>query len=84
MKKGQYSKWIILIVILLNVAFAFGVMRAMKGGADEPATLIKEWFRWTGVELTATAGIKFAKITAEAIKVLKGAKDDKDSGENAG
>ena len=30
-KKGQYSKWIILLVILLNVGFAFGVMLAMRG-----------------------------------------------------
>jgi hypothetical protein len=84
-KKGQYSKWIILLVILLNVGFAFGVMWAMRGGASEPVTLIREWFKLTGIELSATAGIKFAKIVAQAIRLLKGAKNDKDSGgENAG
>ncbi|MPM06105.1 hypothetical protein SDC9_52401 [bioreactor metagenome] len=85
MKKGQYSKWIILLVILLNVGFAFGIMWAMRGGASEPVTLTREWFTWTGIELSATAGIKFAKIVAEAIQLLKDGKNDKDSGgENAG
>lgn len=33
MKKGQYSKWLIPIVIILNVGFSVGIVIAMKMGA---------------------------------------------------
>ena len=49
-------------------------------GLPSRSRLIREWFKWTGIELSATAGIKFAKIVAEAIRLLKGAKNNKDSG----
>ncbi len=83
-EKGQYSKWIVALVIFLNVAFAVGVLYAMQNGADEPSTLIKEWFKWTGLELGVTGGVKIAKIASDAIKTIKsGNLNNNSSGDNA-
>ena len=70
MKKGQYSKWLIALIVFLNVAFAFGVFWAMKGGADEPVTLIKEWFKWTTIELGASAGVKMTKVIVDGVTAV--------------
>ena len=68
MKKGQYSKWLIVLIVLLNVGFAFGVLLEMKNGGAEPAILIKEWFKWTTIELGASAGVKITKIIADGVQ----------------
>ena len=78
MKKGQYSKWLITAIVLLNVAFGFGVLWAMKGGAAEPVVLIKEWFKWTTIELGASAGVKVTKIISDGIQKIIEAKKKKD------
>lgn len=69
--KGRYSKWIVAIVILLNVGFSFGILWAMKNGAEEPTKLIDRWFDWTTVELAALTGIKVTNIFKELIETLK-------------
>lgn len=70
MKKGQYSKWLVPIVILLNVLFAIGIVVAMKFGADEPTTLVNRWFDWTTVEILALFGIKAGKIGKDVLMEL--------------
>ena len=82
MKKGAYSKWLIAMIVLLNVAFAFGVLWAMKGGASEPVTLIKEWFKWTTIELGASAGVKMTKVIVDGVKnIIANTKKKTDSDE---
>lgn len=68
MKKGQYSKWLIALIVLLNVAFVFGILWEMKNGGAEPVVLIKEWFKWTTIELGASAGVKVTKIIADGVQ----------------
>lgn len=70
MKKGQYSKWLIPIVIVLNIGFAVGIMIAMKSGADEPTTLVNRWFDWTTVEILVLFGIKAGKIGKDVLTGL--------------
>ena len=80
MKKSQYSKWLIAAIVFLNVAFAFGVLWAMKGGAVEPEMLIKEWFKWTTIELGASAGVKVTKIIADGVqKIIASKKKPEDN-----
>jgi hypothetical protein len=62
MKKGQYSKIIVAIVIILNVAFAIGSLYAFIRVGKEPKALITTWFTWTTGELWLLAKIKKQKI----------------------
>lgn len=70
MKKGQYSKWLIPIVIVLNVGFSVGIVIAMKMGAEEPTTLVNRWFDWTTVEILVLFGIKAGKIGKDVLTGL--------------
>ena len=79
--KGKYSKWLICIIVALNVLFAAGIIYAMMNGADEPSTLIKEWFKWTTIELGASAGVKITKVISDGVKTVMTAKNKKDSDE---
>lgn len=56
--KGRYSKWIVALVILLNVIFAIGILLAFIKIGKEPKTLITFWFGWTTGELWLLAKIK--------------------------
>ena len=82
MKSGQYSKWLVALVIFLNVAFAAGVMWSMTQGAVEPKTLITAWFGWTTVELGATTYIKKKKIEADCKKIQSAGKDSDEKPED--
>lgn len=79
MKKGQYSKWLIVLIVLLNVAFTFGILWEMKNGGAEPAVLIKEWFKWTTIELGASAGVKMTKIIADGVQKIIESKKKEDN-----
>lgn len=79
MKKGQYSKWLIVLIVLLNVGFAFGILWEMKNGGAEPAILIKEWFKWTTIELGASAGVKMTKIIADGVQKIIESKKKEDN-----
>lgn len=58
----KFSKFIVALVILLNVAFTVAVLCIFYKVGTEPATLIGAWFGFTTVELWALAGIKKKKI----------------------
>lgn len=82
MKSGQYSKWLVALIIFLNVAFAAGVMVMMACGATEPKALIAAWFGWTTVELGATTYIKKKKIEADGKKTQSANKDSDEQPED--
>lgn len=65
MKKRKYSKWIVVLVIALNVFFSAGVLYAMKEGAVEPKELIIQWFGFTKVEVVALSGVTVSKVFKE-------------------
>lgn len=62
MKKGAYSKAIVILVILLNVLFAAAVLYAFLQTSAEPSTLVVSWFGFTTGELLSLALIKKKKI----------------------
>jgi hypothetical protein len=57
----KYSKWIVAIVITLNVAFAIACFIWNWNGVEIPDELISSWFMFTGTELLAMAGIKITE-----------------------
>jgi len=61
-KSGQYSKWLVPVVIVLNVGFSVGLIIAMKNGMIEPTRLIDRWFDFTGTELIVMGGITGVKV----------------------
>lgn len=61
-KKSLYSKFIVLLVILLNIGFTTGTMYISLHGYTVPDTLIVSWFSFTTVELWALARIKKEKV----------------------
>lgn len=62
MKKGEFSKLVVALIIALNVIFSFSVLFAFVKTATEPSTLIACWFGFTTGELWILAGIKKKKI----------------------
>ena len=60
--KVSFSKWIVLLVVLLNVIFTIAVLWSFCKTGSEPSTLIGAWFAFTTVELWALAGIKKKEI----------------------
>lgn len=61
-KGGRFSKFIVTLVILLNVAFTSAVLWVFLRVGNEPSTLIGAWFGFTTVELWALAGIKKREV----------------------
>jgi len=58
----RFSKWIVALVILLNVAFTGAVLFLFLRTGSEPTTLIGCWFGFTTVELWTLAGITKEKL----------------------
>lgn len=65
MKKGAYSKFIVALVIILNVLFAAAVLYVFLKTSAEPSTLIVSWFGFTTGELWVLASIKKKKVQKE-------------------
>ena len=61
-KKGRFSKFIVTLVILLNVVFTAAVLYVFLRVGSEPTVLIGSWFAFTTGELWMLAGIKKRKI----------------------
>lgn len=62
-KKGRFSKFIVTLVIILNVIFTAAILYVfLKTDGSEPSTLIGSWFAFTTVELWSLSKIKRAKI----------------------
>lgn len=62
MKKNEFSKGIVALVILLNIFFALAVFYVFLKTGSEPATLVGCWFAFTTGELWLLAKIKKEKI----------------------
>ena len=58
----RFSKFIVTLVILLNVGFTVAVLYAFLRVGSEPTALISAWFGFTTIELWALAGIKKREI----------------------
>ena len=65
MKKNRFSKLIVSLVILLNTAFAIGVLYVFLRVGSEPTALVAAWFAFTTGELWLLAGIKKNKLKKE-------------------
>ena len=57
-RKIKFSKFIVTLVILLNVIFAIAVFYVFAKVGSEPSTLIGAWFGFTTVELWSLSKIK--------------------------
>jgi hypothetical protein len=62
MKKGQFSKAIVALVITFNIAFTVAILYVFIRTGSEPATLVACWFAFTTGELWALSSIKKNKI----------------------
>ena len=60
-KKSNFSKKIVIFVILLNIIFTCGVMWLFLQTGNEPMTLVGAFFTFTTVELWSLASIKKKK-----------------------
>lgn len=65
MKKRDFSKAVVTLVILLNAAFTAAVLYVFLKTGSEPSTLITAWFGFTTGELWLLAGIKKKKVEKE-------------------
>jgi len=54
----RFSKWIVSLIVALNVAFAGAVFYVFLRVGTEPVTLIGCWFAFTTGELWLMASIK--------------------------
>ena len=61
-KKRDFSKFIVGLVLLLNILFTIAVLYIFLKVGNEPMTLIGAWFAFTTGELWFLAGIKKNKI----------------------
>lgn len=60
-KKSNFSKKIVISVILLNIIFTIAVMWLFLQTGNEPMTLVGAWFGFTTIELWSLASIKRTK-----------------------
>lgn len=73
--KGQYSKALVTLIILMNVIFTIAVFIVFARTGSEPSTLIATWFSFTTVELWSLARIKKKKIDREISEIKYGGSD---------
>ena len=62
MSKMKYSKFIVMLVIILNTAFAFSTLYVFLRTSSEPSALIAAWFAFTTGELWLLKDIKKTEI----------------------
>lgn len=60
--KGLFSKYLIGLILALNIAFAIAVLIIFVRVGSEPQALIAAWFAFTTGELWFLAKIKRDKI----------------------
>lgn len=73
--KGQYSKALVSLILLLNIVFTTAVFFVFARTGNEPSTLIATWFSFTTVELWSLARIKKKKIDREINEIKYGGSD---------
>ncbi len=57
-----FSKWIVALIICLNLGFTAAVLYIFIRIGNEPTALIAAWFAFTTGELWMLAGIKKEKL----------------------
>ena len=65
--KGNFSKRLIIAVIILNVLFTAAVLVVFWHTGSEPSSLVVAWFAFTSSELIAVAAIKTRKIKSDSL-----------------
>lgn len=65
MKNRQFSKFVVTLVIALNIIFTAGILYVFMRTGSEPATLVACWFAFTTGELWALSSIKKRKLQQE-------------------
>lgn len=58
----KFSKFVVALIIALNIGFTVAVLLAFMRVGDEPRALIVAWFAFTTGELWLLSGIKKEKI----------------------
>ena len=61
-KKGGFSKWIIVLVVLMNITFTSAVLYVFLKTSSEPVALVGAWFAFTTGELWMLSSIKREKV----------------------
>jgi flagellar basal body-associated protein FliL len=61
-KKNRFSKFIVILVVLLNILFTAAVLYIFMMTGSEPITLIGAWFAFTTGELWMLSSIKKSKV----------------------
>jgi len=61
-KKGKFSKFIVISVIILNILFTLAIMYLFLRTGSEPMALVGAWFGFTTAELWSLASIKKEKV----------------------
>lgn len=64
-KKKNFSKFIVTLVIVLNIIFTIAVFWAFVRVGNEPTALIGAWFGFTTGELWMLSSIKKTKVKKE-------------------
>jgi len=60
--KKKYSKWIVSLIILLNLGFTAATLYVFLRTGSEPTTLIVSWFAFTTGELWMLSSIKKKEV----------------------
>ena len=61
MKKGLFSKFMVFLIIVLNIWFTLKVFDGVETTSVEPSSLVMSWFAFTTGELWMLSSIKKAK-----------------------
>jgi len=61
-KKNRFSKFIVTLVVILNILFTAAVLYIFMMTGSEPITLIGAWFAFTTGELWMLSSIKKSKV----------------------
>lgn len=67
-KQNRFSKFIVTVVILLNIIFTVAVLYVFLKVGSEPMTLIGCWFGFTTGELWMLSSIKKTKVKKKNIE----------------
>lgn len=65
-KKGDFSKLIVTLVVILNTVFTAAVLYVFWQVGNEPTALVAAWFAFTTGELWFLSGIKKKRIEKES------------------
>ena len=61
-KKGEFSKLIISLVVVMNIIFTVAVLYVFLKTSSEPVALVGAWFAFTTGELWMLSSIKKEKV----------------------